>query len=289
MFDLRYHVASLTAVFLALAIGIVVGVGISGSVNKGEKSLARAQQHALQQNLDQARARIGALSQQQRGAASYLNETYRSVMHNRLKRKRIAVLYVGSDPSLGSLLSKTLRDAGSTGPARIRAVQVPIDPKQLDKDLAGRPALAGFKGVRQLDSLGRGLAQELVAGGDTPLWDALSGQLVAYRAGGSARPADGIVVVRSAGPQAGRTAQFLRGLYSGLAAGGVPAIGVETSGTTPSAIAAFANNNLSTVDNLDQPIGRFALTLLLDGAQPGHYGLKPTASGPLPPLPPPGG
>ena len=30
MFDLRYHVASLAAVFLALIIGIVVGVGISG-------------------------------------------------------------------------------------------------------------------------------------------------------------------------------------------------------------------------------------------------------------------
>ena len=30
MFDLRYHVASLTAVFLALVIGILVGVGVSG-------------------------------------------------------------------------------------------------------------------------------------------------------------------------------------------------------------------------------------------------------------------
>ena len=30
MFDLRYHVASLTAVFLALVIGILVGIGISG-------------------------------------------------------------------------------------------------------------------------------------------------------------------------------------------------------------------------------------------------------------------
>ena len=29
MFDLRYHVASLAAVFLALIIGILVGVGIS--------------------------------------------------------------------------------------------------------------------------------------------------------------------------------------------------------------------------------------------------------------------
>ncbi len=31
MFDLRYHVASLIAVFLALIIGILVGVGLAGS------------------------------------------------------------------------------------------------------------------------------------------------------------------------------------------------------------------------------------------------------------------
>jgi len=30
MFDLRYHVASLAAVFIALVIGILVGVGLSG-------------------------------------------------------------------------------------------------------------------------------------------------------------------------------------------------------------------------------------------------------------------
>ena len=30
MFDLRYHVASLAAVFLMLVVGILIGVGISG-------------------------------------------------------------------------------------------------------------------------------------------------------------------------------------------------------------------------------------------------------------------
>ena len=69
----------------------------------------------------------------------------------------------------------------------------------------------------------------------------------------------------------------------------MPAVGVETLGTKPSAVPAYADNNLSTVDDLDQPAGRFALALLLQGAEPGHYGLKKTASSPLPPLPVPGG
>ena len=284
MFDLRYHVASLTAVFLALLIGIVVGVGVSGAVDKGEKSLAQAQRHELQNQLDAAQSRIEGLAQRQRNAADYLKQTYDSVMHNRLKRKRLAVVYVGSDTSMGSLLDRTLRDAGSDGFARTRALNVPIDAEQLDKTLAARPTFVGLRGKDQLGAVGRTVAREIVTGGETPLLDALSGQLVAFRKGGSAAPVDGVVVVRSADPQEGPTARFLHGLYAGLAASGTPAVGVETLGARDSATRAFAKGGLSTVDDVDQQIGRFALTLLLQGAQPGHYGLKETASKPLPPV-----
>ena len=37
MFDLRYHVASLAAVFLALIIGILVGVGIASQTTVSER------------------------------------------------------------------------------------------------------------------------------------------------------------------------------------------------------------------------------------------------------------
>ena len=61
MFDLRYHVASLAAVFLALVIGILVGVGISsgGFVSKGERSLLNSKIDELQRSLDAARAAHG--------------------------------------------------------------------------------------------------------------------------------------------------------------------------------------------------------------------------------------
>ena len=45
MFDLRYHVASLAAVFVALIIGILVGVGLAGSgvTNKADLGSRRHQ------------------------------------------------------------------------------------------------------------------------------------------------------------------------------------------------------------------------------------------------------
>jgi hypothetical protein len=53
MFDLRYHVASLAAVFLALVIGILVGVGISdtGYVDKGYRGLLEQRIAKLQSDL----------------------------------------------------------------------------------------------------------------------------------------------------------------------------------------------------------------------------------------------
>ena len=64
MFDLRYHVASLAAVFVALIVGILVGVGLSGSgvTNKAELQSARLENHNLQGKLTSAQAQIKQLS-----------------------------------------------------------------------------------------------------------------------------------------------------------------------------------------------------------------------------------
>jgi hypothetical protein len=46
--------------------------------------------------------------------------------------------------------------------------------------------------------------------------------------------------------------------------------------------------NVSTVDDLDTPSGKFALALLLGGAAEGNYGVKQTAEATLPRVEPAG-
>ena len=71
MFDFRYHVASLAAVFLALVIGILVGVGISsgGFVSKSERNILNGRIDDLESELDASRLHTGELSRAQRAAA----------------------------------------------------------------------------------------------------------------------------------------------------------------------------------------------------------------------------
>jgi hypothetical protein len=290
MFDLRYHVASLAAVFLALVIGILVGVGLSsgGFVQKGERSLLKAEIDELQRSLDSARRRSGDLSRSQRGSTTFVEESYPLLMADRLAARRVALVFVGPvDAQLRDLVERTLVDAGAGATLRMRAIRVPVDIDTLGDLLEGRPALARYARPEAARELGRRLAQELVRGGKSPVWRLLAHRLVEERAGNEERPADAVVVVRSVQPQQGPTARLLRGFYEGLAGSGVPAVGVETSRATPTTVDAFDKASLSSVDFVDTHAGRLALAVLLAGGRPGSYGLKKTATdGVLPPLEP---
>jgi hypothetical protein len=281
MFTFRYHVVSLAAVFVALVVGILVGIGISGRgfVDKSERRQLQNQIDDLRNQRDDLSAQLAASQKRQKAAQEYVGNTYRAVMSERLRGKHIAVVFVGHvDPDMRANVDDTLAAADAPAALRVRALKTPVDPAALDAVLTRRPAFAQYAGDAKLEDLGRALGEEFVAGGETPLWSALSDLLVEERTGPARRPADGVVVVRSTGPQQGPTGRFLTGLYAGLAAGGVPIVGVETTKTTPSAVPSYAHAGFSSVDDVDILEGRLALALLLAGADLGQYGLKQTAS-----------
>src|SRR5215210_2359848 len=97
MFDFRYHVASLAAVFFALVIGILVGValashGLGNTERKRlEEDLRRAESQA-----EVLRARVDSMQRDAAADRAFVEGTYKSVMANRLKGKQIAVLFIGS-------------------------------------------------------------------------------------------------------------------------------------------------------------------------------------------------
>jgi outer membrane murein-binding lipoprotein Lpp len=284
MFDLRYHVASLAAVFVALLIGILVGVGMSGKVDDAEKKKLKSDVSRLNAQLDAAGARRATNAREQEAGREVVKNAYPLLIADRLRGDRIAILFVGAvDAGLRGDIERTFTDAGSGAPARMRALKLPVDVAQVDSALNGE--LRSYRGDAELDDLGRKLADELVEGGDTPAWDALTSKLVEEKAGSFRRPVDGVVVARTVKAQEGETAQFLSGIYDGLGDSGVPAVGVETSDVGESAVPVWSDAGLSTVDDVEAPAGRLALALLLSGSASGSYGLKASAAdGIVPPI-----
>ncbi len=289
MFDFRYHVASLIAVFIALVIGILVGIGLSGKgfVSDAERKNLEHQIDQLTSDRDGARAQLAEVSSREAATEHYADQTYLALVHGRLDKRRIAIVFLGSvDQTVDKAVSQAVHAAGGRV-TRLRVLRVPVDAKGIARIVAKRPALAGYTGKGGLRDLGRDIGAEIAAGGKTPLLDALGDVLLEEREGGSKPPVDGVVVCRTAPPQQGAGHELLMGLYSGVQDAGVPAVGVERSAPAASAIKAFSSAGLSTVDSVETSAGRLALVLELAGADPGHYGVEATAtSGLLPPVSP---
>ena len=266
MFDFRYHVASLAAVFLALIVGIVIGVGLSGQgiLEEGERNVLNDEIARWKARAENAESR----SEQERAATQFVDSAYDAVMENRLSDKRIAVVFVGPANELRGAISSAVSDADGTI-VRLRALKLPVDEDAL---------LAAIDGVSDIRELGRTLAAELLAGDATPLWDAVADQLVIERIPDADAPADGVVVVRTADPQQGATARLLNGLYGGLT-GSVPAVWVdadETDGPRPEGFAVLRD--------VTTALGRVSLAVLLETGAQGDYG--PGAPSVVPPIAP---
>jgi hypothetical protein len=275
MLDLRYHVASLSAVFLALIVGILVGVGISGRgfVDKSERRNFENRIAVLQSRVDQVTAQKALLAQQNLAEHSFVQSAYPALMRDRLAGKRIALIVVGSAGATLADVRQAINDAGGTVPL-YRVITLPVAPVAVRRALRARP------GFQTLDAVGHELAQEWVSRGLTPIADAVSPLLVEEQRGPGGVPVDAAIVLGKL-PLDVPSASFVRGLLNGLAVAGVPNVTAERTDTVQSQVAGWGQA-MSTVDDIDTPSGKLALALLVGGAPRGHYGVKPTAEALLP-------
>jgi Copper transport outer membrane protein, MctB len=304
MFGLRYHVASLAAVFVALAVGILLGVAVSGKVTDAGEDIElqnlKDDNENLQNELDAARAAEQAATERGVGAEELFERAYQTLMDGRLEGKNVGVIFLGpADGGLRTDVEDALADAGAGAPTRVVALEVPVNPAELDAALEGEEMLAGYAdGEGDFSDLGRDLGREAVEEGGT-LWTMLQSQLVEEQSGSASAPIDAAVVVSTWTPpedesgddgSAGEveaTASLLEGLVSGLNGSGIPVVGVARSDDPASILEGYRDQGISSIDAIDEPAGRLALALLLGGAEPGHYGLRDDATdGVIPPIEP---
>jgi hypothetical protein len=279
VFDFRYHVVSLAAVFLALIVGIVIGVGLSGQgiLQDSERNALNGQIDLYKAQRDSARTRL----QEEQATGRFIDAAYPAVMDERLAGKHVVVLFVGSADRTRGAIEQTLADADAGAPVRLSVLKVPIDDAALARTIEGNSELADLASPDDPGEIGRVLGEELLAGGDTPLWDALAAQLLIERNPNADLPADGVVVVRTADPQQGATARFLGGLYGGLT-GSMPAVWVDDGKAEVGPVR--HPPGFAAMRGIDTALGRVTLAVLLETGDQGEYG--PGTDTPVPAIAP---
>ena len=281
-YSARYHATSLIAVFLALAIGILVGAEFGGdALNSTRKDL----EHSLVGNLQDARSRADDLNAELNRSDEFAERVYPVLTRDRLAGRRIAIVTLGGLP--GEITDEVKEALAPTGAklVGVGVVREPVDVNGLAEDLA-RTRFADLRGNSDaLTELGTGLGRQLVVGGT--LLDVVRGDLFS-RASGTFGGLDGVIVVRDQpeemGPVQDANADRLEeALMSGIAATRMPAVGVETSTAESSSVSFFQSNHHASVDDVDLTAGQLALVFALLGAD-GSFGVKGSADQLLPDL-----
>jgi Copper transport outer membrane protein, MctB len=280
-FSARYHAASLAAVFLALAVGILIGAGLGSDVVSGtaedlEESLksdlteAEDENAALRADLDRERELSGLL--------------FPVVAADRLPGREVAIVALGALPDdLSASVEEALEPTGAEV-SSVAVVGEPPDTQALIDALAGPRASELPRGAA-LNRAALAAGEAMVRGGAdfTDVREALLD-----RFSGTPGDVDAVVLIREQPQDLGTrvladTERLDAGLIEGMRDTGAVVVGVERSDDDNSSIDFFDEQDISSVDSVDLRSGQVALVFALAGAE-GRFGVKASADRLLPDL-----
>jgi len=285
MFDFRYHALSLTAVFIALAVGLLLGVAIgdSGLVSSAERNI----RDSLREDVADADRRVQAAREDIAQAERFEREVYPLLVDGQLQGRSVGIVFLGdSGKEIGEDVRDALRDTGATirsvvstgtkpdlaeagraaSGTRYEALAATPEPKL---DLVGA---FGFRIGAQYVRPGNLLRREM-----SVVFDTFNGE---------PEPVDAVVVVNDRsdlekGYARSARDRFDQQLVQGIKESQIPVVGVERTSTKPSQIPWYEDRDISSVDDVDETAGRAALVFALQGRE-GTFGRKDGADGLLP-------
>jgi Copper transport outer membrane protein, MctB len=280
-FSARYHAASLAAVFLALAVGILIGAGLGSDVVTGT---AEDLEESLTSDLNEARDQISDLETDLAREREVSGLLYPVVVEGRLSGLEVAIVALGALPEeVIADVEEALEPTGATV-SSIAVATEPPDTDGLTDALAGPRARSLPRGAA-LERSTIAAGEALVRGGRD--FEASRGALL-DRFSGTPGDVDAVVLVRER-PQdltarvEEDTERLEIGLIEGMGNAGATVVGVERSDDESSSIEFFADQGISSVDSVDLRSGEVALVFALAGAE-GNFGIKGTADRLLPEL-----
>lgn len=308
MLSLRYHLISLTAVFLALAVGVVLG---STSASQRLLSVVAGDRDNLAQRIDSLSAQRAELEARQRAANGFAASVAPAVVRGQLDQRRVVlVLAADANPADRDAVRQLIIDAGGSVTGELALTEAITDPARADaiRDLTARLLPSGAQLPSATDAgglVGALLGSVLLVRPQNGQPAAAPGQADAALAGlteagfvrPGPRPAPAQLALMltggelTSGDAADRAAMLARlaGELDRAGSGAVlagssnveraaGAVGVVRADSTTSA-------TLSTVDNVQTAVGRVATVLALreqaDG-RAGRYGEAPSAQAPIP-------
>lgn len=282
LIDLRLHLITLVAVFLALAVGISVGSAfLAGS--SVERQVARGLERefgALRKENEAQKAALSEMSEQLRQTSRFGRMAVPVMVQGRLSHRRVAVIQTGDYPYAMQSAVSALEYAGAevvsvTTISNIESVNSSDRIKSAAKEISGSNQVEDPQTVI-LDTVAKSIALSPEEG-----WMSMLEQKgIISRSGLYLRKVSAIVIVGGS-KEGGSRRTNLRLIEKLKAVGANCIVGVEQCDTAVSYIADYQREGISSVDDIDLPMGQVALVFAMSGEE-GSYGIKRSADRLLP-------
>jgi hypothetical protein len=284
-FNLKHHIASLVAVFLALGLGILIG-----SAAPGNDALVVQQQHlagrletqleSLRQKNKTLQAGLNSLEAENNIYRQFASQVVPALASNKLEGHSIAIILTGGRVLPGELAT-VLEMAG----ARIQSTTAIL--KEMEAEDCSR--LINKLNWPDVDAktLPVKMAEEIakaILTGDTKVTDILAGEDLLSTGGRYGQPVDDVVIIGGGtAKKILKTGSIDSAIIDFFKSRGKNVYGAEDSRAAYSYVREYQKKGISTVDNIDMPPGQLSLIYAISG-RPGHYGVKPSAGSLLPAL-----
>jgi hypothetical protein len=269
MYNFRYHIASLVAVFLALSIGLLLGTIVveRGTLNAQRTTLV----DSLQKEYTTLRTDNTTLKAQLDTNTAFVADAAPVLIDSRLAGRTVMVLTNAGRADAAAAVSDAVAKAGG---AAVTATFRDVGFGLKDKTLAAKVAavLATDANADLTAPVADALAREFsdAPGTPSPVTDVLvaAGELSMNTPDGSGTPA--LIVTTGSFDDKPDAAEI--SLATAGKAHGLIAAGAETTKRATGVAAAAADAGLPSVDDADTPVGQVSLVWVLLGRATGRYG-----------------
>lgn len=291
--DLKYHIASIVAVFLALGIGILVGTALIGNnvndviVDEQNKMFEQLKADLYKMRYDNrtAKEEIAYYKSSLETDREFNRAILPLLTADKLKGKKIAIIETNNS-NLHNDWIETLRNAGAniisiTSIAEGFALQDHIKRKEISTKLMIDNASVSI--------LEREIATELAVGihcgQNMENLNYFEHQGIINLSGTYGVPVDSVIIAGGSNNKQRETCENIdTQIINYFLKTGIPVLGVENSDDKYSYMKQYQKQKITTIDNVDMPSGQFSLVMAISGID-GNYGIKNTAQRLIPALP----
>lgn len=283
--NLKYHIASLAAVFMALGLGILIG-----SMAMGNDTLLRQSRHLtislesqlelLRQKNESLQARLWTMEMDNNTQKQFEKQVFPVLVNGKLMNRHIVVIETGGY-SYSEELAGVLKAAG----AKIKittSIMNGVDINNKD-ELLTKLKWDNMDEKKLFEKVAREISREILSG-DHDTLNTLADEKVLKFSGQGGFPIDDVVIIGgSRDNKIFKVESIDFHIIDFFKSRGINVYGVEQSSADHSYVRDYQKKGITTVDNIDTIPGQISLIYAICG-NPGQYGIKSSARKLLPTL-----